>query len=37
MLNKSKFISTSATILILTSTVLGANGSKALANPFSTL
>lgn len=37
MLNKSKFISTSATILIVTSAVLGANGSKALANPFSNL
>lgn len=37
MSNKSKFISTSATILIITSTVLGSNDSKALANPFSTL
>lgn len=37
MSNKSKFISTSTTILIVTSAVLGANGSKALANPFSNL
>ena len=37
MSNKSKFISTSATILIITSTVLGSNNSKALANPFSNL
>lgn len=37
MSNKSKFISTSATILIITSTVLGSNDSKALANPFSNL
>ena len=37
MSNKSKFISTSATILIITSTVLGSNDSKALANPFSSL
>lgn len=37
MSNKSKFKSTSATILIITSTVLGSNDSKALANPFSNL
>lgn len=37
MSNKSKFISSSATIIMVTSVVLGANADKALANPFSNL
>lgn len=36
-MSKSKFISTSAAIIMITSVVLGANGNKALANTLSSL